>query len=104
MTTAENIPCFFDIRRNCPKECALHNKSAEWFHNLVKERNTFFSKWGKIPLSATELLEEMRKLAKENRWLYISGVELVREGVSETEKCAQRENIINIKHISPPTT
>jgi len=91
--TAETVPCWYDIRRDCPETCRLHSKSSQWFKEFVDKRNKNFG----TSYSPEAVLEHVRKTAVTNRYLYLSGIELVFDGEPETHKCEQRSNILASK-------
>ncbi len=91
--SVEKVPCLFDIRRNCPEDCKSHDEAEKWFNNLVKKRNMNFD----VNKTPEEILEEMREFAKTNRYMYVSGLTLVREGHKDTLNCEQAADILASK-------
>ena len=91
MSKAEIIPCYYDVTRDCPKTCRLHDKSTDYFNNLVEDRNEFFG----TNLTREEVLEALREDAKTNPSSYLYGIEVILNEEPGTHECEQRINILS---------
>ena len=90
MSIVETVPCYYDITRDCPKTCRLHDKAVDYFNNLVEDRNEFLG----TNLTPEEVLEALRKDAKINPFPYLYGVEIILNEEPGTHECEQRTDIL----------